>query len=278
MSKAGINTIFTISLLVLGGIFVHADDLKPDTIAILDENLTEAISNKDRPLEPEYQVAIESLITAFKNNDRTKISEMVIYPLNRQYPIPPVKSKKDLIERFDEIFDDEIISIIANSDVAEDWEKVGWRGIMLNNGKIWAGFNGKIIAVNYESNTETQHRSHLIELLKSSLHESLQSFAQPILQWKTESYIVRVDLLNDGNYRFASWENNISPNEQPDLILSNGVVEYQGSAGNHSYIFNNGSYQYTCSVNVMGKTDAAGFLLLNRAGQNLIDEVVVEAY
>jgi len=70
-------------------------------------------------LEQEHYAAVETVVEAFKKNNHEMISDLVSYPLLREYPIPPIRSKKEFIERFSEIFDDELISMNLNSDLEE---------------------------------------------------------------------------------------------------------------------------------------------------------------
>ncbi len=102
-------------------------------------------------LDANYQGKISQLIECFKNNDKEKIADLIVYPLSRVYPIPAINSEKELISRFDEIFDDTLIRMINSSNPALDWSEVGWRGIMLLNGEIWVDTDGKIIGINYQT-------------------------------------------------------------------------------------------------------------------------------
>lgn len=47
------------------------------------------------------------------------------------------------------LFDEALVGRIAESQPS-DWDKLGWRGVMLDNGKVWvADGSRKIIAINY---------------------------------------------------------------------------------------------------------------------------------
>ena len=70
------------------------------------------------------------------------------------YPIPDIKDEAELINRFDEVFNDELTAVIASSNIDTDWDSVGWRGIMLNSGVMWVDTDGKIIAVNTQNAKE----------------------------------------------------------------------------------------------------------------------------
>lgn len=44
--------------------------------------------------------------------------------------------------------------------------------------------------------------------------------------------------------------------DKPDLVLTNGVVEFEGSGGDRYYVFKNGKYTYQCYIIVMGSYDS----------------------
>jgi hypothetical protein len=106
------------------------------------------------PLEEKYQVLIRPFVEAIRNNDREKITNLIHYPLRRQYPMPHIYNGQEMIERYDQVFDEILINIIMNSSIENDWHDVGWRGIMLNNGLIWIDFDGKLYSINYHSPQE----------------------------------------------------------------------------------------------------------------------------
>jgi len=105
-------------------------------------------------LEQKYHESVSPVITAFADHDKPTIAALISYPLKRQYPIPDIKNEAEFINRFDEVFDDELAKVIAASNINTDWDKVGWRGIMLNNGVMWVDTDGKIIAVNTQNAKE----------------------------------------------------------------------------------------------------------------------------
>lgn len=105
-------------------------------------------------LEQKYHEFILPVIAAFEGDDKAAIASLVYYPLKRRYPIPDIKDEAELINRFDEVFDDELTAVIASSSIDTDWDSVGWRGIMLNNGVMWVDTDGKIIAVNTQNAKE----------------------------------------------------------------------------------------------------------------------------
>lgn len=197
---------------------------------------------------------IQNVIRLFKNKDVKGISEIVRYPLSREYPITDVKNKQEFVKRFNHIFDKSVVDLISKSKMT-DWVEVDWRGIMLGNGVMWVDIDGKIIALNHQSDFEKKERSRLISDQKNRVHSSLKVFKEPIYKFRTKNYIIRIDELENGFYRYASWKNTQSESLKPELFLKNGTVDYSGSGGNHTFTFKNGDYIYKIYRNIIGADD-----------------------
>lgn len=77
------------------------------------------------------------------------------------------------------------------------------------------------------------------------MNEVLPGFVEPKLLYIMENYIVRVDSMADGGYRYASWKRSeaIDRIAKPDLVLSGGVMRYN-DLYDMCYIFKNGEYTY----------------------------------
>lgn len=195
------------------------------------------------------------------------------------YPIPDIKDEAELINRFDEVFNDELTAVIASSNIDTDWDSVGWRGIMLNNGVMWVDTDGKIIAVNTQNAKEQALAKSLIKQGKQSLHASINTFEKPVLDWKTANYHIRVDDLGDHNFRYAVWGIDKKPSDKPDMVLLNGDITFEGSSGNHNYTFKNGRYSYVLQVTIIGcDTSPPGWLEVYKGDELLLAEDVISAH
>ena len=64
-------------------------------------------------------------------------SQYISFPLPRPYPLPDIETPEQLLRQFDEVFDDDLITLITDSNVDEDWGVIGWRGIAFSNGALW---------------------------------------------------------------------------------------------------------------------------------------------
>lgn len=220
---------------------------------------------------------ISAIIDAFKSQDKKVIATLISYPLNRETPIPSIKNEAELIEQFDQIFDKELIDVIASSDRDNDWSQVGWRGIMLLSGIVWLDDNGKIKSINYQTSKEKMLKNNLIEQQKQTLHSSVSVFYEPVLEWKTTKFHIRIDDLGDYNYRYTSWDVNKKTTEKPDLVLLKGEIVFEGSGGNHHYSFTNGQYVYRCYISVLGHSRSApGTLEVFKDERLLLSDDVIE--
>jgi hypothetical protein len=209
--------------------------------------------------QPSAAQTVESAVTAFKKTvsgrDRKALAEFVAYPLQRMVPLPRICNPEQFLEAFDEILDDALLRSISASTLTEDWAEMGWRGIMFQNGALWLNDEGKITAINYQTEPGKNKRAALMEAERKSLHASLRQFMEPVLEWKTIDYRIRIDRISDDTYRYAVWPVHKEHSEKPDLVLNNGSVTFEGSGGNHHYDFKSGTNLYRCYVNLIGASD-----------------------
>ena len=133
---------------------------------------------------------------------------------------------------------------------------MGWRGIMLFNGVLWLDTDGKLISIGYQSAFEKREWTRLVEAEKSKLYPGLKELKSPILFMETKKFKIRIDDLGEGTYRYAEWPISKTQSDKPDLILTDGKIEFDGSGGNHDYVFKKGNYTYTCYVAVMREEDS----------------------
>jgi hypothetical protein len=201
--------------------------------------------------DSDYQEFVSNFIECIKMDKREEVADMISYPLERGYPIPDVNNAQEFLTRYDEIFDDSLKQIIINSSIATDWSVVGWRGISLTGGLIWLD-SDRLIAVNYQSEFERNMMYELIANDKHNIHSSLRQFYRPVHILKTSTFRIRIDDLGSDIFRYASWPIDSPMSNEPDLVLNNGQCIWDGSGGNHSYLFTNGDYTYECFIIEMG--------------------------
>ena len=230
--------LITISIVILLGLFAKMQTTQPQEVAYDPYSKTQYIGD------------IKQVINTFKGGSEKKIASLVKYPLSMSYPVPDINNKEEFIERFDEVFDETILEKIATSTI-DDWDTVGWRGIMFDNGMVWLNYDGLIKAVIYQSEKEKQIQKELIEKERATLHISVQEFMEPYHHVYIDNDIVRVDKMLDDSFRLVIWKDKDTA-QQPDIVISNGVIEFQGSGGGASYIFKDQDYTYDFSDPYIG--------------------------
>jgi len=204
----------------------------------------------------EYQKFVKKFIDNVKSDNKEAISDWVVYPLKREYPIADIANKSDFLKRYSEIFDTTLKNEIIKSTPTKGWNDMGLRGIMLNHGSIWLDIDGRLTAVNYQSKTETENRNKLIAAQKKMLDPSIAFFQTPICILETSEFKIRIDNLGNNNYRYASWSNKKEMTQKPDLVINGGKLVVEGIGGNHQYEFKKDNLLYECAIIVLGEKNS----------------------
>ena len=200
---------------------------------------------------------VKDFIKSVDNNDRKELADNSVYPLGRPRNAIHINSEDDFLDNYDVLFDKDFIKKIVSSDAKDDWSTVGVQGIMFENGDIWLDIDGKLIAINHITEEEQKQIDAAILKDKESLPESLQNYKENMLKFRTEKYIVRVDLLYNDKFRYAAWriERSAVVASEPDIVLYDGERIFEGSGGNNHYVFTRDNYRYEIYENVIGEAD-----------------------
>lgn len=180
----------------------------------------------------------------FSTNDRTKISSIINFPLNRSYPFPKIKNKEELKFHFDEVFDKNLIDAIANSK-QEDWDYIRNNEIMFKDGDIWINLNARVIYVPYETEKETKIFNDLVLKQKKLIHPSINEFERPENLFIIDSTKFKIDLVSSSDeriYRLSIWNKNALMNKEPYLVINDGV--YVPTDYTIQFTYNNYHYDY----------------------------------
>ncbi|MCT4590383.1 MAG: hypothetical protein N4A71_21320 [Carboxylicivirga sp.] len=213
--------------------------------------------NAQQSLNTNQKQQIQKIIDCLRQDNVDELKSMLAYPIKRQDPLKAVIDADDFVVRYSELFDDNLKKMITTSDMETDWSLLGAKGIMFENGLLWLDTDGRIIALNYESDKEKMKRLLLIGKSKETVHESIRNFGKPVYFITTKKFKVRIDQLKNGSYRYASWSSGIDMTHKPDLVLYNGKITFDGSGGNHAYRFKNGIYTYEVYVYEIGEGASA---------------------
>lgn len=199
-------------------------------------------------LEEKYQIYVNDFKRILKTRDKVKLSELIRYPLNREYPVPDIKNNKDFIDRYDQIFDEVFINKILDSSTEKDWQFMGWRGINFTEGLVLMDENGYIKDINYSTKKEEIYKQALLNEYKNILPKSLQNFESPILSMETKQFLVKIDKMKDDSYRCCLWILGEDMSKNPDIIVENGIITYEGNGGDHFYTFKDNKCEYNIYV------------------------------
>ncbi|PSJ88059.1 hypothetical protein CT153_12270 [Aeromonas veronii] len=235
------------------------------------------VSADEEQLPAEYRPFVQQLVDAAEARDHQALANQMKYPFKQEYPIPAIKTPAEMMYRFGEVFDDAILKSIATSRIGQDWQTMGWRGIMLGSGEVWMDFDGKVIGINHQTAQAAKLKAELIARQKSGLHPSVREYKSPELMWQTEKFTIRIDELDDGHYRYASWAKRKTLADKPDLVLKNGTVRVEGTGGNHTYLFTSGPYRYECVVTVLGERGVPpGELVVYKDDVEIVHQPVIK--
>ena len=210
------------------------------------------------------EATVAKIIELVRNRDKEGLSKMIAYPLERKYPVPPVRNEKEFIERFDEIFDSELIEKMSKANPEECWGHFGCGLFMIEDLgylQLYLGFYNEIHFIE-DSDREKFISNQLIEAERNDLHESLKNFIYPVILMESPTNLIRIDCIKENEdkdnnvYRYASWKNGSSISNKPDLILTNGFGGIGGSQSFGCYKFINGNLGYLCNVGVCTKSQA----------------------
>lgn len=217
---------------------------------------------------------IARLAQAIEDGDAKTVAAYVRYPLEREAPIPPLENEEQFAAYFWTIFDEDFCQKMREGRFSRDWQEVGCRGVMYDNGDIWVdgtlADGGKIITVNYQSAEEKALREALLEMERATIAPGYSETCYPALCFETEDREIagRVDKEENGDFRillydgFSRTGRGIQRGEDP-IAVFHATKIYEGSGGNHVYLDRFG--RYALDVSVVGLVEAPELQLYERA-------------
>lgn len=193
-------------------------------------------------------VAIQQLMDKGEVGDLKAIAHLFSYPIERPYPLYPIKDSAEFVHYGEFIFDDSLKTVLANTGI-KDWELMGWRGIMFLNGEyFWAtGYeSGKISAINYFSPEEQALWKTEVWREIGTLHPALQEgIEEPVtaLQSLDGKWIARLDRMRSERHRLALYEKSMTLSGMPYFVAEENIDKKEGSIGNDYFAFENDSLE-----------------------------------
>lgn len=111
-------------------------------------------------------------------------------------------------------------------------------------------FTGRCIS--YKWNGRYFGNDGIVYSQNEGLHSSLLNYQFNVIQINFEKWIIRIDKMANGAFRYASWKNPKTPKENPDLIISHGYEDIATDPEDSykktfKYIFQNNEYFYIVS-------------------------------
>jgi hypothetical protein len=202
-----------------------------------EQDKTITVDADGQKFKEEYQLVIKPFVQAFRDNNKKAIAQLIQYPLASQYPLKNISNETEMIQRFDEIFDEELINRIKNSSIENDWDDVGWRGIMLKPGFVWLDYDGKMYGTNHRTTVQAELLESALQKDREKLYSSLRNYDTHIVLYLSKTYKIRIDKLKNNGFRLVLWKKEQAQSEKPELILENGIEEVQGAIHNTYFLF-----------------------------------------
>lgn len=165
----------------------------------------------------------------------------------------------------------------SDSDVFEHHGVYGLVGGVFY-GDIWIEDDTdiKLSALNYSSDSEQAVRKAVVAKQKEAMHPSVRNWDENIFVAKSKKRMIRLDRV-DTSIRYASWSNGKSQADKPDLVISNGVQEQQGTMGGITWTFKNNGYTYLVDDSEMGESEEyVGYFLDVSKGDKLLSHSRLE--
>lgn len=214
----------------------QVDTLDNEDIADADAEFSPYDLRHDERAVHNLQEVMQSIITM----DAKRLAKVTAFPIYQEYPMKDINNERDLQEAMPYLFDDSIRTILRNATI-DDWDRVGWRGIMLYDGTyLWCDDFGCLSAVSYVSSNKEQYVSQLYEQ---------EAYEGQDPNWKTtncflsldSAYFVRVERyrVQDGDavYRLHFLSRDSISGYYSRELNYYGSLELEGSCCNEYYTF-----------------------------------------
>lgn len=179
-----------------------ADDttvLQVDTLTIVEEDSLKSIYESSI-FDSDWEF-IEQLQKAIQTNDRKWVVRHIRYPLPQEYPIRDISNEDDMLKSYNWAFPEPLRKQVVSS-LRSDWDRVGWRGVMLTPGYFWFDeFNEGILIRSICSDSKKQI-TNLISEERKILGENNLNFVPELCYISHDSSIL-VHVGKDTTFAYA---------------------------------------------------------------------------
>lgn len=203
------------------------------------------ISNTQAQIPASIIKRYKEIFKLIKADKAQELSKLIAYPLIRQNPLKDITNANEFVAYFPVLFDDAFkkkIMLFADSDVFEHHDGYGLVGGAFD-GDIWLNSDGKIQAINYSSRRETDLKNQLTKEIQSKIYPTVNHWDENVFVLQSPKLLIRIDRVGQ-KLRYVSWSQGHPNSLKPDLVLTNGVAEAQGTQGGWTYTFKNGDWTY----------------------------------
>ncbi len=240
---------------------------------------TETTSTSTTKKAASFPTHVANQLDAFKEliakEDKQGIADLFDnYPIKR--PNLLIHNDDELIANYHLFVSDSVKQLIT--EVAYNTQDVFFRNghYSILNGGFWFYDNGEILRINVKSDQQKSAAKENLQAIEQNHHESTRGWSQSILRFETAKFIVHLYYFKEKGYQYFSWSKPKTSAEKPDLALSDGKEEIQGSMGGSHYIFTNGAYTYKVLEIRLGTDERNGIYLQVYQGDDLILEQKAE--
>ena len=199
-----------------------------------------AMTSFARELTMNEKIAIANLKDDVRNGRVDSVAEQVEYPQFRSaFPEYVISTKEEFKKNFNVIFDERQVADFLSSDWYYHY------GLLRSNAGHTGHFNddGVLILDNIPlSDTEWDFVGDLVQESRATLYPSIRDFQQPVLLMKAGKYLVRIDAMREGKFRYTCWDKGADQSAKPALVLYDG--ELFSTPYYTSYTFENEGYEY----------------------------------
>lgn len=213
---------------------------------------------------------LETLVDLIKHDRIQELADRAKFPIKRPNPIPDLKTKEQFIlyypVLFDSIFKEKLTTATFNDSNTID----RYNGFGLFRGDIWLSDDGGIMTINYNSPQELDLQRKLHLETEHKIHPSIADWEKNVLVCQTDRYLIRIDIMDNSELRYISWNKPKQITDEPDLVLFDGEEKFQGSMGGVTYTFENGKWTYEIDRVAMAESDEKLGLYLRVSRKNKV--------
>lgn len=207
---------------------ISQEDMLCDSAIAVDITQTE-VSNTDNTYEEDnddndsnLKINLAKAIQCIADNDAEGFASRCHYPVRVNPLGKMIETPENMVKLFDILFPKDQCDLFKDK-TENDWEEMGWRGIMYDRGEFWSEYgDGKISVINFSSKAIKEVEEKEKEVASSCLHPSLQGREWEIINsFKCNNGIIfRIDRRDeDEKYRFILFKQGESFNEIPSYVM-----------------------------------------------------------